>query len=102
MASHMTSRNDRIDAALRHAVEAGDVPGVVAMATDKTSVIYEGAFGKRIQGQPAPMTVDTAVFALAVSAVSPDLGSQRFQRAAAAGAAGLGQGQSTSKAEEYT
>jgi methyl acetate hydrolase len=31
----------------------------VAMATDRTSVIYEGAFGKRIQGQPAPMTVDT-------------------------------------------
>ena len=43
MASNATSRNDRIDVALRHAAEAGDVPGVVAMATDRTSVIYEGA-----------------------------------------------------------
>jgi CubicO group peptidase (beta-lactamase class C family) len=42
-----------------HAWSTGDVPGVVAMATDRTSVTYEGAFGKRIQGQPAPMTVDT-------------------------------------------
>ena len=59
MASNATPRNDQIDAALRRAAEAGDVPGVVAMATDRTSVIYEGAFGKRVQGQPAPMTVDT-------------------------------------------
>ena len=41
MASNATSRNDRIDAALRRATEAGDVPGVVAMATDSTSVIYK-------------------------------------------------------------
>src|SRR5262245_31099338 len=62
MASNATSRNARIDAALRRAAEAGDVPGVVAMATDRTSAIYEGGFGKRVQGQPAPMTTDTVAW----------------------------------------
>ena len=59
MASNATSRSEQIDASLGRAAEAGDVPGVVAMATDRTSVLYEGAFGKRVLGQPAPMTVDT-------------------------------------------
>jgi CubicO group peptidase (beta-lactamase class C family) len=59
MASNATSRNARIDAALRRAADAGDVPGVVAMATDRSSVIYEGAFGRRVLGQPEPMTTDT-------------------------------------------
>ena len=47
------------DALLRAAVEAGDVPGVVAVATDREGTIYEGAFGKRVLGQEAPMTLDT-------------------------------------------
>jgi methyl acetate hydrolase len=62
MASNATSRNARIDTTLRRAVEAGDVPGVVAMATDRNSPIYEGAFGKRVLGKPAPMTPDTVAW----------------------------------------
>jgi methyl acetate hydrolase len=35
------------------------VPGVVAMATDRKANIYEGAAGKRVLGQDADMTTDT-------------------------------------------
>jgi len=41
-------RNDlkqNADSLLRTAIEAGDVPGVVAMAIDREGLIYEGAFG---------------------------------------------------------
>jgi CubicO group peptidase (beta-lactamase class C family) len=62
MPTDQASRKSRIDAALHRAVEAGEVPGVVAMATDRQSVIYEGAFGKRVLGQPEPMTVDTVAW----------------------------------------
>ena len=62
MPADKASRKSRIDAALQGAVEVGDVPGVVAMATDREGIIYEGAFGKRVLGQPAPMTVDTVVW----------------------------------------
>src|SRR5262249_57079027 len=57
----------KIDALLGRAVDAGDVPGVVAMATDRTGVIYEGAFGKRVLGQPAAMTADTVVWIASMS-----------------------------------
>lgn len=56
------SRKAKIDAMLRQATDAGDVPGVVAMATDRNGTIYEGAFGKRVLGQPASMTADTVVW----------------------------------------
>jgi len=62
MPTDSASRKSKIDAALRGAVEAGDVPGVVAIATDRESVIYEGAFGKRVFGKPEPMTPDTVVW----------------------------------------
>src|SRR5690606_8223823 len=62
MPADHASRNRNIDSALRSAVEAGDVPGVVAMATDRDAVIYEGAFGKRVLGQSEPMTLDTVVW----------------------------------------
>jgi CubicO group peptidase (beta-lactamase class C family) len=44
---------------LSQAVSSGGVPGVVAMATDRNGTLYEGAFGKRVQGQAAEMTLDT-------------------------------------------
>jgi methyl acetate hydrolase len=59
MGSDAASRNAKIDAGLKQAADEGDVPGVVAMATDRKSTIYEGAFGKRVLGQPAAMTPDT-------------------------------------------
>jgi methyl acetate hydrolase len=49
----------QIDSLLQRATDAGDVPGVVAMVTDRNATIYEGAFGKRVLGQPAAMTADT-------------------------------------------
>lgn len=50
---------DSIDALLRRAAEAGDVPGVVATVANRTGTVYEGAFGKRVLGEDTPMTVDT-------------------------------------------
>jgi methyl acetate hydrolase len=50
---------DAIDALLKHAVDAGDVPGVAAMVTDRDGTLYEGAFGKRVLGEDAPMRVDS-------------------------------------------
>jgi CubicO group peptidase (beta-lactamase class C family) len=50
------------NALLRQAAEAGDVPGVIATATTRDSTIYEGAFGSRVLGQDAPMTMDTVVW----------------------------------------
>src|SRR3954469_8004092 len=54
----------RIDAAMRRAVEAREVPGVVAMAASEAGPLYEGAFGRRdVENGPA-MTPDT-VFRIA-------------------------------------
>jgi methyl acetate hydrolase len=44
---------------LRHAAEAQDVPGVVAMAVYDKGVLYQGAFGKRVLPDGADMTLDT-------------------------------------------
>jgi methyl acetate hydrolase len=62
MTTDSAARKAKIDATLRGAVEAGDVPGVVAMATDRNGVIYEGAFGKRVLGKPETMTLDAVVW----------------------------------------
>ncbi|MGH6895969.1 MAG: serine hydrolase domain-containing protein [Geminicoccaceae bacterium] len=53
-----------IDAILRKVTSGSPrVPGVVAIATDRTGNIYEGAAGKRVLGQDADMTTDS-VFAI--------------------------------------
>jgi methyl acetate hydrolase len=49
----------KIDALLRAAVEAGNLPGVVAVAADDSGIIYEGAFGGRRLPDGEPMTHDT-------------------------------------------
>jgi methyl acetate hydrolase len=54
----------RMDAVLRQAVDAKEVPGVVAMAATDRGVLYEGAFGLRALDQSAAMTPDT-VFRIA-------------------------------------
>ena len=56
------SLREKADFLLKRATDAGDVPGVVAMATDRDGTLYEGAFGKRILGQDAAMTPDTVVW----------------------------------------
>src|SRR6202008_593041 len=50
------------DKLLKDAVTKGDVPGVVAVATDTKGTTYEGGYGKRVLGQPAEMTPDTVVW----------------------------------------
>lgn len=47
------------DKVLKDAVAKGDVPGVVAVATDRKGQTYEGGFGKRVLGEAAEMTPDT-------------------------------------------
>ena len=59
----MLPRSGEIDAILQARVDAGDVPGVVAMAATGDSVVYEGAFGAR-HGHGARMSADT-VFRIA-------------------------------------
>ena len=53
---------EQADSLLRDAVLKGDVPGVVAMATDRDDAIYGGAFGVRALGDSADMTLDTVVW----------------------------------------
>lgn len=53
------SLRENADAALREAVERGDIPGVAATVGDRHEILYEGAFGARAIGQAAPFTVDT-------------------------------------------
>jgi methyl acetate hydrolase len=74
----MPSRNSKIDALLQRAVEAGDVPGVIAMATDRKGVVYEGAYGKRVLGQPAVMTVDTVVWIASMSKALTSAGAMQL------------------------
>ena len=52
----------QVDALLKRATDAQDVPGVVAMATADNATIYEGAFGTRRLGAAKPMAVDTVVW----------------------------------------
>src|SRR5258705_13671641 len=51
-----------LDSTFSQAVAAKTIPGVVAMATTDKGVLYEGAFGQREIGKPAPMTLDTVVW----------------------------------------
>ena len=53
-----------VDKVLADAVARGDIPGVVAMVTDRRGVFYQGAFGVADAGSGRPMTIDT-VFRIA-------------------------------------
>jgi methyl acetate hydrolase len=48
-----------IDAALRGAVERKDVPGVVALVTDRQRVLYQGAFGVADVSSGRPLAIDS-------------------------------------------
>ena len=50
-----------IDKVLADAVARGDIPGVVAMVTDRRGTVYQGAFGVADAGSGRPMTVDTGL-----------------------------------------
>lgn len=63
-AREATAQSRAIDGVLRQAVDAKEVPGVVAMVATDKGVLYEGAFGTRVIGQAPAMTLDT-VFRIA-------------------------------------
>ena len=48
-----------LDTSLRAAVERKDVPGVVALVTDRKGVVYQGAFGVADIDQARPLKVDS-------------------------------------------
>lgn len=54
-----TARMAAIDAVLRQAVDRGDVPGVVAVATSRKAIVYTGAFGKASGSGDRPMAMET-------------------------------------------
>ena len=49
----------QIDQILRQKSDAGEIPGVVAIAANSKEVIYRGAFGKRDLSKPDAMTADS-------------------------------------------
>jgi CubicO group peptidase (beta-lactamase class C family) len=53
------SLQSEADAVLHGAVANGDVPGVVAAATERDGTIYEAGFGERVIGTGIAMTTDT-------------------------------------------
>jgi CubicO group peptidase (beta-lactamase class C family) len=53
------ARGEGIDRALQAGVSAREIPGVVAMAANEQSVLYEGAFGLRNMAGTARMSADT-------------------------------------------
>jgi methyl acetate hydrolase len=57
-------QGDEIDAALQAKVGLKEIPGVVAMAANEASVVYQGAFGLRNMSTAVPMSSDT-VFRIA-------------------------------------
>lgn len=56
------SLQSNADALLQSATDDLLVPGVVALATDRSDVLYEGGFGQRNISQPAAMTPDTVAW----------------------------------------
>ena len=53
-----------IDTIFKKPIEAGLIPGVVALAADDRGVLYQGAFGRRAADKTEPMTLDS-VFRIA-------------------------------------
>jgi methyl acetate hydrolase len=59
-----SAHSEEIDRALQARVSATEIPGVVAMAANEQSVVYEGAFGFRDMATASRMSTDT-VFRIA-------------------------------------
>lgn len=77
----MSGLKESLDAVLRPAAEAGEIPGVVAMVTDREGRLYEGAFGVRKLGEPAPMRSDSvALIASMTKAITSAAALQLVER----------------------
>src|SRR3954470_4279641 len=59
-----STRSAALDASLRGAIERKDVPGVVALVTDRERVLYQNAFGVADVATGRPLTAD-ALFRIA-------------------------------------
>src|ERR1700710_519953 len=68
LAGHASAQNlpgsAALDTALRAAIDAKDVPGVVALVTNRERVLYQGAFGVADVATGRPLTSD-ALFRIA-------------------------------------
>jgi methyl acetate hydrolase len=64
LAATAAAHSNEIDRFLKARVDAGEIPGVVAMAATEGSILYEGAFGPRRMGAAPKMSADT-VFSIA-------------------------------------
>ena len=51
-----------LESTIGQAVQSKKIPGVVVAAATSSGLLYEGAFGSREIGKPAPMTTDTVVW----------------------------------------
>ncbi|MCW5733257.1 MAG: beta-lactamase family protein [Enhydrobacter sp.] len=73
---------DAMDRLLGDSVSKGEVPGVVAVATDAKGTTYEGGFGKRVLGEAADMTPDTVVWVASMTkAITGAAAMQQVERA---------------------
>src|SRR3954451_10604605 len=57
----------QIDQVLRQKADAGEIPGVVAMAANSKEVIYQGAYGKRDLSKDDAMTTDSVFWIASMS-----------------------------------
>lgn len=57
----------QIDQLLRTATQTGEVPGIVAMATDADDITYEAAYGLRRLGNDSPMALDSVILLASMS-----------------------------------
>ena len=53
------TRSSGIDAVLRKPIDAGLIPGVVALAANQDGIFYQGAFGRRAVDKPAAIEPET-------------------------------------------
>ncbi len=67
-----------VDRVLADAVEAGTVPGVVALGADARGVVYAGAFGTRVIDQDWPMNLDTVMRLASMTKVVTSVAAMRL------------------------
>ncbi len=71
----------QIDQLLRRMCDAGEIPGVVAMAADGNEVLYQGAFGKRDLSKDDAMTTDSVFWIASMTKADHDGGRHAAGRA---------------------
>lgn len=52
----------RLDTLLSRAVDAGELPSLIAVVGNREGTLYSGAFGRRALGGAVPMTPDTVIW----------------------------------------